>query len=79
MIKRNLTSNRSRWLMMALGTRTRGRTPSPAFGRNKADVQLGNDAAALYPRTTEAMLEAWQRPGVLERETSLPVGRDLPS
>ncbi len=45
------------------------------WSRGAPDVELGDDAAAMYRRTTEAMLEAWQRPGVLERDTPLPVGR----
>jgi uncharacterized protein (TIGR03086 family) len=29
----------------------------------------------MYRRTFEAMLDAWEQPGVLERETPLPIGR----
>ncbi len=45
------------------------------WARGAPDVELDDDPAAMYRRTIDAMLEAWDRPGVLERETPLPVGR----
>jgi uncharacterized protein (TIGR03086 family) len=45
------------------------------WSRGVPDVELDDDPAAMYRRTIDAMLEAWERPGVLERETPLPVGR----
>ncbi len=45
------------------------------WGRGAPDVELGEDPAAMYRRTVDEMLEAWGQPGVLERETPLPVGR----
>jgi hypothetical protein len=50
-----------------------------AFGRDWSrgapEIALDDDPAAMYRRTIDAMLEAWERPGVLQRETPLPVGR----
>ncbi len=45
------------------------------WSRGAPDVELDDDPAAMYRRTVDAMLESWERPGVLERETPLPVGR----
>jgi uncharacterized protein (TIGR03086 family) len=45
------------------------------WSRGAPDVELDDDPAAMYRRTVDVMLESWERPGVLERETPLPVGR----
>lgn len=45
------------------------------WSRGAPDVELGDDPAATYRETVEAMLQAWAVPGALERETPLPVGR----
>lgn len=45
------------------------------WSRGAPDIELEADPALMYRRTSEAMLEAWERPGALERETPLPVGR----
>ncbi len=45
------------------------------WSRGAPEVELDDDPAAMYRRTVDAMLESWERPGVLERETPLPVGR----
>jgi uncharacterized protein (TIGR03086 family) len=45
------------------------------WSRGAPDVELDDDPAAMYRRTADTMLEAWGRPGALERETPLPVGR----
>jgi uncharacterized protein (TIGR03086 family) len=45
------------------------------WARGAPDVVLDDDPAAMYRRTLDAMLEAWEQPGVLDRETALPVGR----
>lgn len=39
------------------------------------DVDLGERPAGTYRRTVDAMLDAWRRPGVLDREIELPRGR----
>jgi uncharacterized protein (TIGR03086 family) len=39
------------------------------------DVALGDNPAASYRQTVEAMLRAWAQPGVLERDIALPLGR----
>ena len=45
------------------------------MGQRGADVPLDDDPGAMYRRTMDAMLEAWEQPGALDRETALPVGR----
>ena len=45
------------------------------WARGAPDVVLDEDPGAMYRRTMDAMLEAWDQPGVLDRETALPVGR----
>lgn len=45
------------------------------WSRGAPDVELDHDPPSMYRRSLEAMLEAWERPGVLARETPLPVGR----
>lgn len=43
--------------------------------RGAPDVLLDDDPGAMYRRTMDEMLEAWEHPGALDRETALPVGR----
>ena len=50
-------------------------SPRRRLEPRRAGCRTRDDTAAMYRRTTEAILEAWQRPGVLGRETPLPVGR----
>lgn len=45
------------------------------WARGAPDVVLDRDPGAMYRRTVDAMLQAWEQPGVLDRETALPVGR----
>jgi uncharacterized protein (TIGR03086 family) len=45
------------------------------WARGAPDVVLDDDPGGMYRRTVEAMLEAWEQPGALDRETALPVGR----
>lgn len=45
------------------------------WARGVPDVVLGDDPAETYRRTHDAMLDAWRRPGALDRDTALPVGR----
>ncbi|MFN2607500.1 MAG: TIGR03086 family metal-binding protein [Acidimicrobiales bacterium] len=45
------------------------------WSRGAPEIELDDDPAAMYRRTVGAMLEAWERPGALERETPLPLGR----
>lgn len=45
------------------------------WSRGAPEVQLDDDPAATYRQTIDAMLASWERPGVLERRTPLPVGR----
>jgi uncharacterized protein (TIGR03086 family) len=45
------------------------------WARGAPDVDLDDDPGGMYRRTLEAMIEAWEQPGVLDRETALPVGR----
>jgi uncharacterized protein (TIGR03086 family) len=45
------------------------------WARGAPDVVLDDDPGAMYRRTMDAMLEAWEQPGALDRETALPVGR----
>jgi len=45
------------------------------WARGVPVVDLGDDPAATYRRTSETMLQAWEQPGVLEREITLPIGR----
>jgi uncharacterized protein (TIGR03086 family) len=45
------------------------------WARGAPDVVLDEDPAGMYRRTVDAMLEAWEQPGVLDRDTALPVGR----
>ena len=43
------------------------------------EVELGDDPASAYRDTTRAMLDAWRRPGALEREAGLPRGQRGPA
>ncbi len=45
------------------------------WARGAPDVVLDDDPGGMYRRTLGDMLEAWEQPGVLDRETALPVGR----
>ena len=45
------------------------------WARGAPDVLLDDDPGTMYRRTMDEMLEAWEQPGVLDRETALPVGR----
>jgi uncharacterized protein (TIGR03086 family) len=45
------------------------------WARGAPDVVLDEDPGGMYRRTLNAMLEAWGQPGVLDRDTALPVGR----
>lgn len=45
------------------------------WGRGVPDVGLDDDPARAYRRGIETMLHAWQQPGVLAREVTLPIGR----
>ena len=45
------------------------------WARGAPDVVLDDEPGAMYRRTMDAMLQAWEQPGVLDRETALPVGR----
>jgi uncharacterized protein (TIGR03086 family) len=45
------------------------------WARGAPDVVLDDDPGGMYRRTRDTMLEAWEQPGVLDRETALPVGR----
>lgn len=45
------------------------------WARGAPDVVLDDDPGAMYRRTMDAMLQAWEQPGVLDRDTALPVGR----
>jgi uncharacterized protein (TIGR03086 family) len=45
------------------------------WARGAPDVVLDDDPGGMYRRTMDAMLEAWEQPGALDRETALPVGR----
>lgn len=45
------------------------------WARGAPDVVLDDDPGLMYRRTMDAMLEAWEQPGVLDRDTALPVGR----
>jgi uncharacterized protein (TIGR03086 family) len=45
------------------------------WARGAPDVVLDEDPGGMYRRTLAAMLEAWRQPGVLDRDTALPVGR----
>jgi uncharacterized protein (TIGR03086 family) len=45
------------------------------WARGAPDVVLDDDPGAMYRRTMDAVLEAWEQPGALDRETALPVGR----
>lgn len=45
------------------------------WARGAPDVLLDDDPGRMYRRTMREMLEAWEQPGVLDRETALPVGR----
>jgi len=45
------------------------------WSRGAPEIALDDDPAGMYRRTIDAMLTAWERPSVLERETPLPVGR----
>ena len=45
------------------------------WSRGVPPVELGDDPSAMYRRTVETMLEAWQQPGALDREITLPRGR----
>lgn len=43
--------------------------------RGAPPVEVGDDPSDRYRRTVEMMLEAWEQPGVLDREVTLPTGR----
>jgi uncharacterized protein (TIGR03086 family) len=45
------------------------------WARGAPDVVLDDDPAGMYRRTMDAMLQGWEQPGVLDRETALPIGR----
>ncbi len=45
------------------------------WARGMPGVELGHDPAETYRRTAAVMLRAWEQPGVLEREITLPIGR----
>ena len=45
------------------------------WARGAPDVVLDSDPGGQYRRTMDAMLEAWEQPGALDRDTALPVGR----
>ncbi|HWI02516.1 MAG TPA: TIGR03086 family metal-binding protein [Acidimicrobiales bacterium] len=45
------------------------------WARGAPDIFLDDDPGEMYRRTMDAMLEAWEQPGALDRETALPVGR----
>ncbi|MDQ4132450.1 MAG: TIGR03086 family metal-binding protein [Actinomycetota bacterium] len=45
------------------------------WSRGAPPVDVGDDPSGMYRRTVETMLEAWQQPGALEREVTLPGGR----
>lgn len=45
------------------------------WARGAPAVFLDDDPGEMYRRTLDEMLEAWQQPGTLDRQTSLPVGR----
>ena len=45
------------------------------WARGAPDVVLDDEPGRMYRRTMEAMLHAWEQPGVLDRDTALPVGR----
>lgn len=45
------------------------------WARGAPDVVLDDDPGGMYRRTMDAMIEAWEQPGVLDRDTPLPVGR----
>ena len=43
------------------------------------EVELSDDAAAMYEQTLAEMLDAWQQPGALAREIGLPRGQRGPA
>ncbi|MDQ3896012.1 MAG: TIGR03086 family metal-binding protein [Actinomycetota bacterium] len=45
------------------------------WSRGAPVVVVGDDPGFVYRRTAEEMFEAWQRPGALDREITLPQGR----
>ena len=45
------------------------------WGRGIPDVELDADPAGAYRRSIRTMLRAWEEPGVLDREVTLPIGR----
>lgn len=45
------------------------------WARGAPDVVLDDNPGGMYRRTSQAMLDAWEQPGVLDRETALPIGR----
>jgi uncharacterized protein (TIGR03086 family) len=45
------------------------------FAPGAPEVALGDDPAATYRRTLAEMLDAWGRPGALDREIGLPRGQ----
>jgi uncharacterized protein (TIGR03086 family) len=45
------------------------------WSRGAPPVEVGDDPSATYRRTVEMMLAAWEQPGVLDREVTLPTGR----
>ena len=40
------------------------------WARGAPDVVLDDDPGAMYRRTMDAVLQAWEQPGVLDRDTS---------
>lgn len=45
------------------------------WARGAPDIVLDDDPGAMYRRTLDTMLDAWEQPGALDRDTALPVGR----
>ena len=45
------------------------------FAPGTPDVSIGDDPAATYRETLQAMLAAWRVPGAMDREIALPRGR----
>lgn len=45
------------------------------WSRGVPPVEVGDEPAAMYRRTVDTMLEAWQELGALDREITLPRGR----
>jgi uncharacterized protein (TIGR03086 family) len=49
------------------------------FAPGVPDIDLGENAAATYRRTLAEMVDAWRRPGALDREIGLPRGQSGPA